>query len=743
MASVKCASGLASSQFLLMLYASTPVAFAQELSSEPSEQIIVTGQRLLLGAQPDRVVSEDEIASYGLNSVTELVDEIARERGASTDDVIYLIDGQRVVGLGDIASYPTEAIDKIELLPRGTAVQVGGSASKQVVNIALKPKVRTIVGRVSLAHATDGDFTSHTGDVSLTDIARPRRTNLALRWRREDALLESDRSIIQAPDALSGLGQFRSLRPEVDEIELRGSVADALTPTLGALVTARLFERRTLSLLGVDGAGQPLQQASRLRSSDIDVQLNADVGNWLLTFNGAYRINNRRTSTGTLQNRVGLNSGTALTRAITRNALAEVNATGTLLDLPAGPVSITLRGVLSRNSIDTNIDPFSQSTREIGVGLQIPIASASGALGFWGDLTAGIEWSRGHTTRIGTLSNASYSLQWQPAKWVRIAGSINTGRTPPSVELVAAPLLTTPGVRYLDPLSGETINIVELSGGNPTLSASRGNGQRLSVEFRPSGPLPFVITADYSNTQNRDIITALPPSNLFLLAAFPERFVRDGNGRLTQVDARPVNFARQSDEQLRYGIDLNIPLSAGGSANSTGRLTDTATNSPPKARFSRLQLNLSHTIQLKNEVRVSTGVDAVDLLSRNSFGLSGTDRPRHEFDVSLAYAERGLGLRLTGQHRSKSFLNLTDQSDANTLRFAPLTTLNFRAFVEGQRLFSSVGWLQGSRLSLTVTNVTNSRQQVRDADGKIPLVYQPAYRDPTGRLVQLEFRKTF
>ena len=743
MASVKCASGLASSQFLLILCASTPAAFAQELSSEPSEQIIVTGQRLLLGAQPDRVISADEIASYGLNSITELVDEIAQERGASTDDVIYLIDGQRVVGLGDIASYPTESIDKIELLPRGTAAQVGGSASKQVVNIALKPKVRTIVGRVSHADATDGDFTSQTGDISVTDITRPRRTNLTLRWRREDALLESDRSVIQAPDAPLGLGQFRSLRPKVDEIELRGSVADELTPTLSGLVSARLFERRTVSLLGVDPAGQPLQQASRLRSGDIDVQLNADVGNWLLTFNGGYRINNRRTSTGTLQNLVGLNSGTALTRAITRNALAEVNATGTLLDLPAGPVSITLRGVLSRNAIDAVINPFSQSTREIGFGLQIPVASASGAFGFFGDLTAGIEWSRGHTTRIGTLSNASYSVQWQPAKWLRIAGSINTGRTPPSVELVAAPLLATPGVRYLDPLSGETINIVELSGGNPTLSASRGKGQRLSVEFRPTAPLPLLITADYSNTQNDDIISALPPSNAFLLAAFPDRFLRDANGRLTQVDARPVSFARQSDEQLRYGIDLNIPLSEGNSSNSTGGPADTASYSAPRARFPRLQLNLSHTIQLKNEVRVSTSVDAVDLLSRNSFGLSGTDRPRHEFDFSLGYAERGLGLRITGQHRSKSFLNLTDEGEANILRFAPLTTLNFRAFVEGQKLLPLIGWLEGSRLSLTVTNVTNSRQKVSDPNGKIPFVYQPAYRDPTGRLVQLEFRKTF
>jgi outer membrane receptor protein involved in Fe transport len=64
-------------------------------------------------------------------------------------------------------------------------------------------------------------------------------------------------------------------------------------------------------------------------------------------------------------------------------------------------------------------------------------------------------------------------------------------------------------------------------------------------------------------------------------------------------------------------------------------------------------------------------------------------------------------------------------------------------FVEGQRLWPSAVWLNGARLSLSITNLTNSRQAVTDSGGDTPLLYQAAYRDPTGRLVQFEFRKTF
>jgi hypothetical protein len=42
-----------------------------------------------------------------------------------------------------------------------------------------------------------------------------------------------------------------------------------------------------------------------------------------------------------------------------------------------------------------------------------------------------------------------------------------------------------------------------------------------------------------------------------------------------------------------------------------------------------------------------------------------------------------------------------------------------------------------------VTNLFDSRLQVRDAQGITPVRYQPAYLDSLGRSVRLGFRKIF
>lgn len=736
MASFIDLSGTSKPHLFLIICTTAAPASAQMPSPAPSRDIIVTGPARILGMEPDRVITEEEVASYGLSSIGELVDELANERGKRPDDVVYLINGKRVTGLGDIGSYPTEAIRGIELLPTGSAIKVGGSVNQQIVNISLKPKVRAVVGRAAAGLATDGDFSAYNGDVGVTDIVEGRRIGATLRWRRENALLEEDRNVLQSAGAPADLGRFRTLRPEFDELELRASVADQLAPTLNGFVTARLFDGSTRSSLGLDMANDRIDQRSALHSANLDMQLNGEIASWLVAFNASYVVNRRRTQTG----RAIDSAGATMTRATTRNASTEMIATGPLINLPAGPIMLTLRGRIGRNSIEAGAENFVQNNREIGAGIQVPIARASeGPLGALGNLTAGAEWSHNRTTRAGTFSGMTYSLLWEPSDRLRLNGSISTSTTPPGIDLLAAPVLTTPGVRYLDPLDGTARDVVEVSGGNAALDAQRGNTRRLSLEFRPMEAIPLTLTADYVKTRNRDTITALPPGNSLLLLAFPDRFLRDANGRLTQVDVRPVNFARQSEEQLRYGFDLTIPVGVRSRPGS-----DTSATTVDRQPFvGRLQFNLSHSIILKSEILVGAGFDAVDLLSRDAFGLSGTERPRHEFDFGIGFAERGLGLKLTGQHKTKSFLGLTGGSAPNVLRFSPLTTLGFRAFVEGQRLLPSAGWLKGARLSLSVNNLTNTRQKVRDSAGNVPLPYQPAYRDPIGRLVQFEFRKSF
>lgn len=739
MISPKTVAGVFRVESLLLLCAAATPAHAQRPAS-PGSDIVVTGQRGVMGVQADRVITDDEVSTYGLSNIAELLDEIADERGQGRGGTVYLIDGLRVTGLGDIGSYPAEAVASIELLPKGAAAQLGGSPSQQVVKITLKPQVRSYVGRASIAAATEGGFSAQNGEIGITAITRPRRINLSLRWRRQTALLESERNILQAPGAPENLGRFRSLRPEMADLELRGSVADQLAPNLNGFVTVRLFDGSTRAFLGRDSNGNRLDQRSKLTRGNVDLQLNGELGGWLLAFYGSYGENRRRTFTDDVPGFGTQSGGVTQTRARVSNASAEISATGSLLILPAGPLSLTLRGRISRNSIAAGSADFTQSSRELGASAQIPISSSAGRFSALGDLAAGIEWSDSHTNRVGALKSATYSLQWQPAIWLRFDGSITTGRTPPGVELTSEPILATPGLRYLDPLRGDTIDVVALTGGNPALRPQRGTSQRLSLELRPSSSVPIVLTADYSNTRNEDIIAALPPGNDLILAAFPERFLRDGDGQLITVDLRPLNFAKQSEEQVRYGFELNVPL-GGGDGAASDSANPAAGRSRP--RGARLRLNFSHTILLNSEVLISRGFDPVDLLSQDAIGFNGGERPRHEFDLGAEYASRGLGVQLNGQHKSQSFINLTGGTTPNILRFSPLTTLNVRGFVDGQRLWPAAAWLKGTRFSLQITNIGNARQRVRDSSGGTPLLYQAGYRDPAGRAVQVELRKVF
>jgi outer membrane receptor protein involved in Fe transport len=77
------------------------------------------------------------------------------------------------------------------------------------------------------------------------------------------------------------------------------------------------------------------------------------------------------------------------------------------------------------------------------------------------------------------------------------------------------------------------------------------------------------------------------------------------------------------------------------------------------------------------------------------------------------------------------------------LRFSPLLLVNVRAFVDAERVFGPSDWTKGMRLSLNVLNAFNDHQKVRDSFGNTPLQYQPGYRDPLGRTIELELRKVF
>jgi outer membrane receptor protein involved in Fe transport len=80
------------------------------------------------------------------------------------------------------------------------------------------------------------------------------------------------------------------------------------------------------------------------------------------------------------------------------------------------------------------------------------------------------------------------------------------------------------------------------------------------------------------------------------------------------------------------------------------------------------------------------------------------------------------------------------------LRFDDLTTVNFRLFANlgsMPKLVVDNPWLRGTRVTLSVNNLFNARQRVRDAEGLTPINYQPDLLNPLGRSVRVSVRKLF
>ncbi len=159
----------------------------------------------------------------------------------------------------------------------------------------------------------------------------------------------------------------------------------------------------------------------------------------------------------------------------------------------------------------------------------------------------------------------------------------------------------------------------------------------------------------------------------------------------------------------------------------------------------RVQFAVYHTWHLAERLTIANGGPVLDLLNGDATGSNG-GQPRHEFEVQSGYSNNGIGVRLSGNYATGTRVNSGTAVTPQQLRFSGLATANLRLFADlGQQLglVKAHPWVRGARVTLSVDNVLNSRQRVRDAAGVTPISYQPDYIDPLGRTVRLSLRKLF
>ena len=152
--------------------------------------------------------------------------------------------------------------------------------------------------------------------------------------------------------------------------------------------------------------------------------------------------------------------------------------------------------------------------------------------------------------------------------------------------------------------------------------------------------------------------------------------------------------------------------------------------------------NLTHTIELQNEILIAPGLAALDQLDGDATGAFGF--PRHSSRLEAGMFGNGIGFRLSGRYTGETRLNGSGTPGSSDLFFGDLVTFDLRTFINIDQLTKSQSpILKNVRVSLRMDNIFDGQRAVRDEAGNTPINYQPFVIDPVGRFIGIDVRKLF
>jgi iron complex outermembrane receptor protein len=871
------------------------------------ELVVVAGRMTPRGSvigdiPPEITLGAREIRSAGVSSVAELLEFLAPQTGSAQGRgggrPVTLVNGARISSFAEIRDIPTEAIQRVEILPEEVALKYGYRADQRVVNFVLRPRFRAITTEAGVTAATAGGRETYDASGNLLRIQRDDRMQLDVKLSRSTPLYESERDLVAGaasrpfdvignvtaspfssgleidpalsalagqpltvaavPGALTGaptlsqfaaaggqratdLGGYRTLLSASNKLSVNGVLTKPLGNGVSATFNGSLDVSESESRLGLasssltipagnpfspfagdielqryDGGLRALRRTSDVLNGHLGVAMNGAISGWRWSFTGnADRVDSQSTTETGLNisalqaavtagdpavnpfaappSQLLLYRAPDLAKSVVTSADAEFVLNGTVTDLPAGGLSTTITGGLETRRLESEslragvrrTADLGRDTGRLRANFDLPIASRrSGVLEGVGDLSANFNVAAEHLSDFGSLTTVGFGANWSPIQPVRVIASFTQEDGAPSIQQLGDPEVVTPAVRVFDFLRGETVEVARIEGGAPGLAADNRRVVKLGVNFKPFDETNLTFRADYVRSRTRDVIASFPTATAEIEAAFPERFVRNAEGRLVQIDARPVNFARQDREEVRWGFNYSKPLgpvrppggfqrrgageggppappagdgappqAAGGgrgpggpggfAGGPGGRGGFGGPGGPGGRGAGALQFALFHTMHITDEILIRDGVPVLDLLDGAAAG-NGGGRSRHEIDGQAGISKNGYGARLSAKWQSGTEVR-GGPLGGEDLSFSDLTTINLRLFADlgMQPIARRHPFLRGARATISVDNVFDSRLKVRTDAGETPVSYQPDYLDPLGRTIRVSFRKLF
>lgn len=165
-------------------------------------------------AQPELTLDASEIQATGASTIEDLVALLAPEITTGEPDApppIYLANGRRISGFQEISGLPSQAIERMDVLPPATALAYGYRPNQRVVNFVLRKRFRSAAVELEENATTADGRTAERFDGDVFRLAGDERTTVGLDWRQESALFEVERDIYRVPSATAPYGLVGNL----------------------------------------------------------------------------------------------------------------------------------------------------------------------------------------------------------------------------------------------------------------------------------------------------------------------------------------------------------------------------------------------------------------------------------------------------------------------------------------------------------------------------------------------------
>ena len=786
---------------------------ADDLGDE--EEIVVTGARprgsVVGDIPPENTLDARDVRATGATNITELLEALAPQigsaRGRGGEAPVLLLNGLRISGFRELRDIPTEAIQRVEILPEEVALKYGYRADQKVVNMVLRQRFRSTTAQAGAGTATDGGYVSGNADLTRFLVQRNGRTTYNLHAEGNSILTEAERNILLggAPDSAPAAGtpeQELAARSLVGrKADVRGSATwnRNIFGNVSATLNTELEHVEGHSLIGLNQSLlEPLARDTDTNSAHAGVALNGTTSSqWRWTVTGNADLDHNVIHTE--RDVASFPTDRARTTSFSGDLTGTAN--GNLFRLPAGFASTTLRVGATTVNLDTDrtiggvsgSNSLSRSTGVAGINLDLPISRRNRDFSALGNFTLNANAEVDQLSDFGTLTTIGAGANFSPVDRLSFIASWTREEGAPTINQLGDPVLTTPQSRIFDFTRGETAFVTAVTGGNRDLDADRRNVWKFSTNWQPLKNTDLRLRAEFVHQRVENPVSSITVTPA-IEAAFPDRFVRaapgpnETIGQLVRVDLRPVNFDSSERDQLRLGFDFTKPLKsrrpsqavidqlraqfgfAGRGTPSAGAAAG-AVGSPPRSRpegaptgggrgfgggrggggggfgpgggGNRGRIQFSLTDTITFTDKVQIAPGLKLDYLHGDAAGSSGGTPRHNFQAQGGWFNNGLGARFGANWRSGTNVNTLTGDD---LHFSPLATFDLRLFANPgdiPEVTLKHPWLRGTQVRFEVNNIFNSRPRVHDASGNVPLSYQPDLLDPLGRTIMISFRKLF